>query len=173
MKLRAMRSGMTLIEVILAGSIAVLMTLALLEGIIVSTKISHENAQLLAAEGYAWETAWRWLSKASNDLNGSSTMMYYQDAAGVVIASNECPTICRELTGADAKCYVRVGVETNLARNGGKTSAQRIDVNVEWGPPSDRRCLTDAWPAGIGSRARSFNMPISVYKSSIDRSVKR
>ena len=43
MKLRAMRSGMTLIEVILAGSIAVLMTLALLEGIIVSTKISHEN----------------------------------------------------------------------------------------------------------------------------------
>ena len=59
---------MTLIEVILAGSIAVLMTLALLEGIIVSTKISHENAQLLAAEGYAWETAWRWLSKASNDL---------------------------------------------------------------------------------------------------------
>ena len=100
MKLRAMRSGMTLIEVILAGSIAVLMTLALLEGIIVSTKISHENAQLLAAEGYAWETAWRWLSKASNDLNGSSTMMYYPDAAGVVIASNECPTICRDLTCA-------------------------------------------------------------------------
>ena len=57
------RRGVTLVEVMLAGSIAVLLTLACLEGVIVSTRIAHENSQLLAAEAYAWDTAWRWLNK--------------------------------------------------------------------------------------------------------------
>ena len=53
-----LRRGMTLVEVMLAGAITVFVTLTLMEGLIVANKISHENAQMMAAEAYAWDTAW-------------------------------------------------------------------------------------------------------------------
>ena len=65
--MKGARGGFTLMEVLLAGAIAVLMTLALMEGIIVAAKISRENSQLLAAEAFAWDTAWKWLNKAYDD----------------------------------------------------------------------------------------------------------
>ena len=71
------RRGVTLVEVMLAGSIAVLLTLACLEGVIVATRISHENAQLLAAEAFAWDTAWKWLNKPYDELNNSTTARFY------------------------------------------------------------------------------------------------
>ena len=85
------RGGFTLVEVMLAGAIAVLLTLSLMEGLIVSTKISHENAELLAADAFAWDTAWRWLNKSYDDLPSQ--------VAGVVYDSETDSAMARTLAG--------------------------------------------------------------------------
>lgn len=162
------RGGATLVEVMLAGSIAALLTLCFLEGVIVSTKIAHENAQLLAAEAFAWDVAWRWLNKPYDDLSGSSAGQFYPEAGYETVSSNACPMLCRELNGgADARLYVRVrGLSGGDAprRHGDGVAGKMIDVNVEWGPSADRRCLN-----GLVSTARRFNVPVSVFKGPVER----
>ena len=53
------RAGVTLVEVMLAGAMTALVTLATLEGFIVAAKISHENAEALQADGVAFDKLWR------------------------------------------------------------------------------------------------------------------
>ena len=161
--------GMTLVEVMVAGSLTVLFSLALMEGLIVATKISHENAQLLAAEAYAWDTAWRYLNTSYSKLNGSTSPRWYPDRSGREISSNDCPQLCRELAGAPARLYVRVSLNANdtaVARHGvNETESKLIEVDVEWGPPDSRMRLNTLASAS----ARSFNIPVSVSKCSIER----
>ena len=167
------RRGVTLVEVMLAGSIAVLLTLACLEGVIVATRISHENAQLLAAEAFAWDTAWKWLNKPYDELNNSTTARFYSDNGSgyFVVSSNACPMLCRELNGgADARLYVRVALlsgSSSPSRHGSSQVVKRIDVNVEWGPASSRRRLNS-----VGTTSgRSFSVPVSVYKGPVERGI--
>ena len=163
-----MRRGATLVEVALAGAIAVLLTLAFMEGIAVAARISHENSQLLAAEAYAWDTAWKWLNKPYDELNNTATAAFYPSAAGETVSSNACPVLCRALNGgADAKVFVRVTFLTGasaLRRHEADAEAKLIEVDVEWGPASDRRCLN-----GLASGARSYSVPVSVYKGPPER----
>ncbi|MBQ2346362.1 MAG: hypothetical protein II391_03315 [Kiritimatiellae bacterium] len=163
-----MRRGATLVEVALAGAIAVLLTLAFMEGIAVAARISHENSQLLAAEAYAWDTAWKWLNKPYDELNNTATAVFYPSAAGETVSSNACPVLCRALNGgADAKVFVRVTFLTGasaLRRHEADAEAKLIEVDVEWGPASDRRCLN-----GLASGARSYSVPVSVYKGPLER----
>lgn len=163
-----MRRGATLVEVALAGAIAVLLTLAFMEGIAVAARISHENSQLLAAEAYAWDTAWKWLNKPYDELNNTATAAFYPSAAGETVSSNACPVLCRALNGgADAKVFVRVTYLTGasaLRRHEADAEAKLIEVDVEWGPASDRRCLN-----GLASGARSYSVPVSVYKGPLER----
>lgn len=165
------RRGMTLVEVMLAGAITVMVTLSLMEGLIVATKISHENAQLMAAEAYAWDTAWKWLNMPYAKLNDATAARWYPDANGYVISSNDCPMLCRALTGADARCYVRVSVNagpTALVRHGvAETESKLIEVDVAWGPTGRRLRLNSLAP----QTARSFNLPIRVSKCSVERGV--
>ena len=162
-----MRRGATLVEVALAGAIAVLLTLAFMEGIAVAARISHENSQLLAAEAYAWDTAWKWLNKPYDELNNTATAAFYP-SAGETVSSNACPVLCRALNGgADAKVFVRVTFLTGasaLRRHEADAEAKLIEVDVEWGPASDRRCLN-----GLASGARSYSVPVSVYKGPLAR----
>ncbi|MBR3958055.1 MAG: hypothetical protein IKJ89_09415, partial [Kiritimatiellae bacterium] len=128
------RRGVTLVEVMLAGSIAVLFTLSLMEGLIVAAKISNENSQLLAADAYAWDTAWKWFNKKYDDLATSNANgIIYQGT----VSSNECPMICRQLVGSDAKVGVRVRTVT-VIRHSIETVARQIEVDVAWGPTSER-----------------------------------
>ena len=163
-----MRRGATLVEVALAGAIAVLLTLAFMEGIAVAARISHENSQLLAAEAYAWDTAWKWLNKPNDELNNTATAAFYPSAAGETVSSNACPVLCRALNGgADAKVFVRVTFLTGasaLRRHEADAEAKLIEVDVEWGPATDRRCLN-----GLASGARSYSVPVSVYKGPLER----
>ena len=150
--------GVTLVEVMLAGAITSLLIVFVMQGVIVSVGICRENSELLAAEAYAWDTAWKWFNKKYEALDDSATTQYYD------ISSNECPVIYRSALGGSPKCYVCVrgispasGSQSNLVK--------RIDVNVEWGSPEKRYCLN-----GIGSTAeRTYNVPVTVYKCSIDR----
>ena len=157
-------------EVLLAGAIAVLMTLALMEGLVFSAKISHENSELLAADAFAWDTAWKWLNKAYDELPAQTAGVVYDSATttGMSISTNDCPELVAAKTGGDPRIVVRVvmcdgaGAPT---RHGAPVKSKRIDVDVEWGPPSDRKCLNGLCGAGIAN----YGHPVSVYKCSIDR----
>ena len=163
------RGGFTLVEVMLAGVIAVLMTLALMEGLIVSAKISHENAELLAADAFAWDTAWRWLNKKNEDFDRDKGSGDYSVSGGAELTYDDCPAIYME--SSRPKCYVSVSSfgesSTNAPfRFGAKMAATRIDVNVEWGPAGDRKCLSrlcgrDGLP--------NYGQTISVYRSEVGR----
>ena len=177
MTMRRSRGGFTLVEVMLAGSIAVLMTLALMEGIIVAAKISRENSQLLAAEAFAWDTAWKWLNKAYDDLPAQAGDGVRYDLTidgdfkrdtthGMLGAStNDCPELVAAKVGAAPRIVVRVVLCPALSRHGKTLKAKRIDVDVEWGPEGDRKCLNGLCGANIASYGR----PISVYKSPVNR----
>ena len=52
-----------------------------------------------------------------------------------------------------------------VARHGTNVRAKRIDVDVEWGPSSDRKCLNGLRGAGIANYSR----PVSVFKCAIER----
>ena len=164
------RRGVTLVEVMLAGSIAVLLTLACLEGVIVSTRIAHENSQLLAAEAYAWDTAWRWPNKPYDELNNSTSPKFYPDAGYSVVSSNDCPMLCKELNGgSDAKLYVRVQLLTGSAapvRHGEAAAVKRIDVDVEWGRTTSRRRRDSLSTCG-----RRVSIPVSACRWQRDRGI--
>ncbi len=168
--MKGARGGFTLVEVMLASAIAVLMTLALMEGIVVAAKISHENSQLLAADAFAWDTAWRWMNKSYDDLPSQTGGVVYDSAttSGMAMTTNDCPEISREKAGVDPRLVVRVvycGGAGALERHGLTIAAKRIDVDVEWGPEGDRKCLNGLCGDGIANYGR----PVSVYKSEIER----
>ena len=165
------RGGFTLVEGMLAGAIAVLMTLALMEGLVVSAKISHENAELLAADAFAWDTAWKWLNKAYDELPSQTGGVVYDSATDTAmsITTNDCPELAAAKTGGDPRVVVRVvmcGGGSALSRHGKTVSAKRIDVDVEWGPTTSRRRLNS-----LSTSGRSFSIPVSVYKCQIDRGI--
>ena len=177
--MKCARGGFTLVEVMLAGAITVLSTLALMEGLVVAAKISHENSELLAADAFAWDTAWKWLNKSYEDLPDTTTGTTYDltidgnfkrdSAHGVLGAStNDCPVLSRANTGGDPRIVVRVVTCDGagaVPRHGTNVKAKRIDVDVEWGPPNGRKCLNGLCGAGIAS----YNLPVSVYKCPIER----
>ena len=175
--MKGARGGFTLVEVMLAGAITVLVTLSLMEGLIVSAKISHENSELLAADAFAWDTAWRWLNTKNDDIdnlfrNSPSGIKDLLVSAGAVIPENDCRAIY--LAGSPARCYVRIvgcggtNAGTNaLPRCETTVEAKRIDVNVEWGPADKRKSLNDL--CGRGGVA-NYGHPISLYKGKVERS---
>ena len=164
------RGGFTLVEVMLAGALAVLATLALMEGLVVAAKISHENSELLAADAFAWDTAWKWFNKSYEELPSQTAGVVYDSATDTAMAmtTNDCPVLNRENAGGDPRVVVRVvlcdGVGA-LARHGTSVRAKRIDVDVEWGPDGRRKCLNGLCGADIAN----YGHPVSVYKSQIER----
>lgn len=56
---RRAKAGVTLVEVMLAGALTVVAALATFEGFIVATRIAHENALTLRADGIAFDLLWR------------------------------------------------------------------------------------------------------------------
>ena len=122
---RKSKSGVTLLEVMLASSITAVLVLVLLETLIFGARIAKENSQLLAADAYAFDVAWRLCNVAHDNLPTSANANWY------AISSNAAPAI--SLAGWDpARCYVTI---TNAG--GGKV----IAVDVQWGPSGRRRSL--------------------------------
>ena len=168
--MKGARGGFTLVEVMLAGALAVLATLALMEGMIVSAKISHENSELLAADAFAWDTAWRWLNKSYEELPSQAFGTIYDSATdnAMAMTTNDCPVLNRENTGGDPRVVVRVVMCDGagaVSRHGANVNAKRIDVDVEWGPADGRKCLNGLRGAGIAN----YGLPVSVFKSPIER----
>ena len=159
------RAGVTLVEVMLAGAICSLLTLSLLEGVIVATKLAHENAELLSADALAWDTAWKWLNKAYDEMP-SETYDSSAKNSRLVLTDADCPPLAAARTGAAPRLVVSVTSVSDFSRHGTSVSAKRIDVNVEWGPTGARKALNDL---GRADGTASYSHPVTVYKCSVDR----
>ena len=106
------RAGVTLIEVMLAGALTAIAVLATLEGFIVAAKIAHENAEVLRADGVAFDLLWRKFyadydnlpstvgKTLENKQTNSSTSPYYRGPSTTSITNmpaftyNECVSNC-------------------------------------------------------------------------------
>ena len=96
---RRSKSGVTLVEVMLAGALTALVSLATLEGFIVAAKIAHENAEVLRADGVAFDLLWRKFYADYDNLpstvgkvledkqTDSSTSPYYRNPASTSITN--------------------------------------------------------------------------------------
>ncbi len=121
------RRGVTLIEVMLAGSIIAISTLALFEGITVASKIARENADLLTAEAIVWDAVWRRFNEDLSTLSaGMTTQELTEEAAGSLFEYDTPPML--SITVA------------SVPNNPQLTS---IEGNLEWGPSERRKTLSD------------------------------
>ena len=163
--MRKPKRGVTLVEVMLAGALTSLLVVTLMHGIIIAVDICRENSELLAVEAYAWDTAWKWLNKKGEDLTGSEAVQFYPNANGFLIASNECPVVYRSASVGSPKCFVCVSNCTD--------EIKCISVDVEWGATGKRYCLNRLASPSVSAGAKSYNVPIRVYRCSIDRGEER
>ena len=130
-----MRKGFTLVECMVAGSLLCLLAVAFLKGIAVTSRIAHENAQVLAADGVVWDAIWKKFNEDYDSLRVKSA------------ADTE------ELTAAAApELYVEsappvLSVRVSAVR--GYPDLREISADLEWGPPAARRRYSDYQPAFV------------------------
>ena len=148
------RNGFSLVEVMLAGSLLCLVTLALFEGIIVGARVVHEDSEVLAADSLAWDVAWKRFNEdySRNFRPGQLPFTLEEN-----ISSNRMPALWYE--GSAPKCYTVIS-------NSPDRTGRVIDVNVEWGPKTARKIL---YPRSGSSDAKSYNHPVRVYRSLLGR----
>ena len=96
---RHSKAGVTLVEVMLAGALTALVSLATLEGFVVAAKIAHENAEVLRADGVAFDLLWRKFyadyynlpstvgKTLENKQTNSSTSPYYRNPSTTSITN--------------------------------------------------------------------------------------
>lgn len=125
------KAGFTLVEVLVAGAILALLTCAALEGVIVAVRISHENAQHLAAEALAFDLAWLHFNRDYEDLRRSalstgSKTITYANAAGLA------PTLAA----------VAPTARVQLSSVNGEVSGVLIHSEVAWGANDNRRTVS-------------------------------
>ena len=142
-----MRQGFTLIECALAGAIIGLLSLVLLEGVIVSTRIARENSQLLQAEAIAWDAAWKRFNERYADLeiNERATETLSATAAPGLQDPSAAPTLSVRIEQMDI-----VGWRTGL---------KKIIADVEWGPSARRQRLSDSGHAACVCRSELGRVP--------------
>lgn len=143
-----MRKGFTLVECLLASSIFCLMTLVLFEGVIVSTRIAHENSELLAAEAVAWDAVWKRFNESVDDLPKD-------EDAWQSLAEEAAP----ELFRYDQPPRLRMTVKVQDDQLDWNRYLRRISADVEWGPSDNRHRLSDCRQMPVvyrGELGRSF-----------------
>lgn len=127
-----MRRGVTLAECMIASAILGLLALVLLSGVTISSRVAFDNAQLLAAEAVAWDAAWKRFNE------GYDRLVLNETTGWENLASNAAPV----LSVYDTPAKVRVNVAA-VASEGWQADLKVVTADVEWGPESDRRKLSD------------------------------
>lgn len=120
-----MRKGFTLLECTLAGAILSLLAVVFLESVSVATRISADNASLLAADAVAWDAIWA----VFNCDYASIRAMNVEET----LSADAAPALYCE--GSPAKLTLRVSQVNSRLRS--------IEADVEWGPSVQRRLLSD------------------------------
>ena len=140
MRARKGKRGVTLIEVMLAGAILTLLSLALFNGISVAARIAHENAELLSAEAVVWDAVWkRFNEDYSTSIRNSVANGWVEET----LTSNAVPALAVYGTapGVMPKMKLRVSsISETLCC---------IEGDLEWGQAHKRRTLSDVCPVFV------------------------
>jgi len=134
--------GFTLVETMVAGTILALVTLALFEGITVAARISRESAEMLQAEGIAWDAVWTAFNedydlmlaecrKSDDGTTSTRTVTLPESAAPLLSRYDTSPTLSVTLT----KTEVEVDESTKYFI--------AVEGDVTWGSSANRRRLSD------------------------------
>lgn len=168
------KAGFTLTEVMLSGAIITLLSLILFEGVAVLARISHENAELLAADSCAWDVAWKVFNVKYKSLKSTlgqdeeknlETWELYSDMSSE--AAKEKMVL--HYPGSPAKVYTHIKrhYENELhPEKREELDGVTISVNLEWGPRNNRKRLSNI--SGSPS-AKSFNHPVTIFRSNMER----
>ena len=127
-----MRRGVTLAECMIASAILGLLALVLLSGVTIATRIASDNAQLLAAEAVAWDAAWKRFNEGYDRLVLNETTGWQN------LSSNAAPV----LGAFDTPAKLRIDVSA-VAVADWQADLKVVTADVEWGPESRRRRLSD------------------------------
>ena len=130
-----MRRGFTLLECMLAGSLLCLLSVAFLKGIGVTSRVAHENAQVLAADGVVWDAIWKKFNEDYDQLRVKAA------ADEEELAEAAAPELYVE--GSPPVLSVRVSAVP------GYPDLREISADLEWGPASARRRYSDYQPAFV------------------------
>ena len=140
MRIRKGKRGFTLIEVMLAGAILTLLSLALFNGISVAARIAHENAELLSAEAVVWDAVWkRFNEDYSTSIRNAAANGWVEET----LTSNAAPALAvyGTASGAMPKLKLRVSsISETLCC---------IEGDLEWGPVNNRRTLSEVCPVFV------------------------
>ena len=140
MRARPGKRGVTLIEVMLAGAILTLLSLALFNGISVAARIAHENAELLSAEAVVWDAVWkRFNEDYSTSIRNAANGSWVEET----LTSNAAPALAiyGTASGAMPKLKLRVSsISETLCC---------IEGDLEWGPVNNRRTLSEVCPVFV------------------------
>ncbi len=137
--------GFTLVETMVAGTILAFVTLALFEGVTLAARLSRENAELLQAEGVAWDAVWSAFNedfdRMSAECKGSANNIAQRS---VTLSEDAAPILARYDTAAT--------LDMSLALTNGFIC---IEGDVTWGPAAKRRSLSDTqrtfvWRSSLG-----------------------
>ena len=138
------KRGVTLIEVMLAGAILTLLSLALFNGIAVASRIAHENAEVLSAEAVVWDAVWK-------RFNEEYSALFPTDGwVSETLTTNAVPALSKY--GSAPVLKMRVSMVP------GYNALRCIEGDIEWGPSGKRRSLSDV-------------CPIFVYRGDMERVV--
>lgn len=130
-----LRKGMTLIEVMVAGAILTLLSIAFFEGISLASRLAHENAELMQAESVAWDAVWMTFNEDYDDLLAGCPT-----TRTVVLSEKTAPDLARYNSSA----VLLVSTSKVREQIDGKTvDFIAIEGDVEWGPSNRRRRLSN------------------------------
>lgn len=115
------KAGFSLMELMVAGSVLLLMSLALLEGIVVAAKIARENSEHLAAEALAFDIAWTRFNEEYKGLAANPTTTY-------TFSTNDTPVLAS---------WPRSQISSRVSTTNG-IAGKFIVSRVAWGPNNER-----------------------------------
>ena len=130
-----MRKGFTLLECMLAGSLLCLLAVAFLKGIAVTSRVAHENAQVLAADGIVWDAIWKKFNEDYDSLRVKAA------ADEEELSESAAPELYVE--GSPPVLSVRVSAVI------GYPDLREISADLEWGPAAERKRYSDYQPAFV------------------------
>jgi type II secretory pathway pseudopilin PulG len=141
------KRGVTLVEVMLAGAILLLLSLALFNGVAIAVRIAHENAETLSAEAVVWDAVWKRFNEEFSMLLPTDG---WTSETLVGVKTNAAPALC--VYDVPPVLKLRVSAVP------GYTALRCIEGDIEWGPTGKRRSLSSV-------------CPIFVYRSDMGRVV--
>ena len=170
-----MRRGFTFVELLLAGGILGLVAFGAIIGIIRISGFVEQRAELMAADGYCWDVAWKLFNEDYDNLkfyvdNAHAANARVCEVKGRVLPKGQRSSNYEFLShlqfpDSPPVCYVTLSNAYDTA--GKAVDGICIGVNLEWGPVGSRRILMRRSDTASGTVV--FNHPVEVFRSNLPR----